>query len=501
MIALIAASLLTLGHSATIQDPQTATIQLPDSQRVTGALLADINGDQLPDLILACRHTGTGKRILRMYERNKKSPAFSSTPSRPPYEVDSDVIAFTFCDYKKTPGCELILLTAEQVVAVVAGKDGAPIYTRLANHQLIWPAADASLVVPLPNAAVDIDGDNHTDLMLPSPDGWSVWFQDVEGDDSSFTQQSQIKLPQRQNSIGNSAGGRGRSSGSITFGMRMRGSRPGGMGGRLVSTSTRSPQCQAIDLDGDGNLDLVTYRNGSMHAGMQLDPRSFTQREQSLPLPENRLKAIDPAFNVQWSDINGDSKSDLLLTTSAQRDGDVEARVDLFLADGNGGWADKPTARLRMQTLARKPQLVDADGDGKDDLVCITLRTSAMANITSLKSSSFDAQLNIYRNSGEQFVTPSLLSRPLPLVTNSRLQKPFLIVRPGRRGRPGDVLLHIDGHIERRFLNIKNKALQMSKSDARSPVPEKSTILVADKIGDDLLIITSTEVRHLRFRR
>ena len=154
-----------------------------------------------------------------------------------------------------------------------------------------------------------------------------------------------------------------------------------------------------------------------------------------------------------------------------------------------------------MQTLARKPQLVDADGDGKDDLVCITLRTSAMANITSLKSSSFDAQLNIYRNSGEQFVTPSLLSRPLPLVTNSRLQKPFLIVRPGRRGRPGDVLLHIDGHIERRFLNIKNKALQMSKSDARSPVPEKSTILVADKIGDDLLIITSTEVRHLRFRR
>ena len=80
------------------------------------------------------------------------------------------------------------------------------------------------------------------------------------------------------------------------------------MGGRRVSTSTRSPQCQAIDLDGDGNLDLVTYRNGSMHAGMQLDPRSFTQREQSLPLPENRLKAIDLAFNVQWSDINGDSK-------------------------------------------------------------------------------------------------------------------------------------------------------------------------------------------------
>lgn len=501
MIALIAASLLTLGHSATIQDPQTATIQLPDSQRVTGALLADINGDQLSDLILACRHTGTGKRILRMYERTTKSPAFSSTPSRPPYEVDSDVIAFTFCDCEKTPGCELILLTAEQVVAVIAGKDGAPTYTRLANHQLIWPAADPSQVVPLSDAAIDIDRDQHTDLMLPSPDGWSVWFQDVDDEASSFSHQAQIKLPQRQSNIGKSTRGRVASNDGIAFRMRMSGGRARGIGGRLVSTSTRTPQCQAIDLYGDGNLDLVTYRNGSMHAGIQLDPRSFTQREQPLPLPENRLKAIDLAFNVQWSDINGDSKSDLLLTTSAQRDGDVEARVDLFLANGNGGWADKPNARLRMQTLARKPQLVDADGDGRDDLVCITLRTSAMANITSLKSSSFDAQLNIYRNSGQQFVTPSLLSRPLPLVTNSRLQKPFLIVRPGRRGRPGDVLLHIDGHIERRFLNIKNKALQMAKSDARSPVPEKSTILVADEFGDDLLIISSSEVRHLRFRR
>ena len=77
MIALIAASLLTLGLSSAIQDPQTATIQLPDSQRVTGTLLADINGDQVSDLILACRHTVTGKRSLRMYERNKKSPAFS----------------------------------------------------------------------------------------------------------------------------------------------------------------------------------------------------------------------------------------------------------------------------------------------------------------------------------------------------------------------------------------------------------------------------------------
>ena len=136
-----------------------------------------------------------------------------------------------------------------------------------------------------------------------------------------------------------------------------------------------------------------------------------------------------------------------------------------------------------------------------NELVCVTLRTSAMASITNPNASSFDAQVNIYDFDDSKFVTPSMLSRPMPLVTNSRLKKPFLIVRPGRRGRAGDVLLHIDGNIERRFLNAKGNQLKMASSDARSTVPAKGRILVADAIGDDILIVTASEVRHVRFRR
>lgn len=483
------------------QDPQTATIQLPQSVEVTGTMLTDIDGDKLTDLVLACHHTTTGQRSLRVHSRQKRGPAFASKPSRPPYELDSDAIAFTFCDCTDAPGRELILLSAERIALVVTETSGERDYQPVGSHVLIWPAADGERIVPLRHAAVDFDNDGREDLLLPHPNGWSVWFQDQEHGKPTFKRHADTALPRWQSSIGKAMGGRGAAGDGNGFQLRFGGGKPTDAEGLLVRTSTRTPQCQALDLDGDGKLDLVAYRNGSMHAAMQGTAGKLTAKEQPLPLPENRLKALDPAFNVQWPDVNGDGRADLLLTTSAQRDGDVEARVDLFLADRDGAWSDKPDSRLRMQALANAPKVVDADGDGQAELVCVTLRTSAMSALTNPKASSFDAQLNVYNFEGGKFVTPSMLSRPMPLMTDTRLKKPFLIVRPGRRGRAGDVLMHINGHVERRFLNAKNKQLTLASSDARSPVPAKSRIMVADEIGDDILIVTGNEVRHVRFRR
>ena len=503
MITLLPTSLVTflLATQLLAQAPKTATIQLPQSIVVTGTMLADIDGDKRQDLILACRHTATGKRSLRMHSRQNRGPAFSSKPAREPYEVDSDAIAFTFCDCTSDPGSELILLNAEHIVLVTTEKDGERDHKSLGRHPLIWPAAAAQRIVPLRQAAIDFDNDGRTDLLLPRPNGWSVWFQDQADGKPTFTRHADTTLPRWQDNVGTAVRGRSVSGDDNSFKLRISGGKPTNVAGLLVRTSTRTPQCHTLDLDGDGKLDLVAYRNGSMHAAMQGAAGALTAKEQPLPLSENRLKVIDPAFNVQWPDINGDGYADLLLTTSAQRNGEVETRVDLFLADSDGAWADKPDSRLRMQTLAGPPQIVDADGDGKDELVCVTLRTSAMAALTNPNATSFDAQLNIYNFEGGKLVTPSMLSRPLPLVTDTGLKSPFLIVRAGRRGRAGDVLLHINGNIERRFLNAKNKQLLLASSDARTPVPPKSRLLVADEIGDDILIVTGNEVRHVRFRR
>lgn len=493
-------ALLTLATLASAQDPKTATIQLPESVELTDAIVADIDGDALPDLVLACRHTATGTRSLRMHSRRKRGTAFASTPTRKPFDLFGDAIAFTFCDCTDAPGQELILLTAERIVLVTTASDGAPDYRGIGRHALVWPAADPNRIVPLRNAAVDFDGDGREDLLLPRPDGWSVWFQDRQEGGPTFERHSDTTMPRWQNSLGKAVRGRGATGGDNQLELRI-GRRRDEEDAPLVRIATRTPQCQAIDLDGDGKLDLVAQRNGRMHAAMQTAGGKLDTTSQALPLPKNRLKLLDPGFNVQWPDINGDGRRDLLLTTSAQRDGDVEARVDLFLAGPDGKWPDKPDSRLRMQAIARPPQVLDIDGDGKPEIACVTLRTSAMSAITNPTATSLDAQLTVYDFDGRKLVTPAMLTKPMPLATNSRLRKPFLMVRPGRRGRAGDVVMHKDGNVERRFLNGKNGSLRMAKSDAAAPTSEKSRIVVADELGDDILIVTGSEVRHVRFRR
>lgn len=495
----VALALLT---SVAPQDPRTATIQLPAGQKVTGALRTDVNDDKRQDLVLACYDDKTGKRSLRVHLRqSSRKTAFQSVPSGKPYDIDKDVVAFTFLDCASAPGRELVLLTPEQVVAVVAKPDGARGYQRLARHQLVWPAANPVAIVPLNDAAIDFDGDGRMDLVLPKPDGWSVLFQDRTGDQTTFVRTETVALPRWEGSFGKAIRGRGISANGNSIELRMRSGKPTDVAGMLVRTATRTPGCKIVDLDSDGRLDLAMFRNDHMHAARQQQAGKLTVSAQPLPLPPNRLKAIDPAFNVQWPDVNGDGVADLLLTTSAQRDGDIEVRVDLFLADKNGAWADKPDSRLRMQQLARAPQLMDVNGDGKDDLVCVTLRTSAMANLTNPKAASFDGQLTIYRNDGKAFVTPSLLTKQMPLATDAQLRRALLVVRPGRRGRPGDVLIHTNGNLERRFLNLKGAQLTMGKADAKTPISKGANILVIDEYGDDLLIVNGSEVRHVSFRR
>ena len=482
------------------QDPRTATIQLPSGHTVTGAMLADINVDERMDLILACLHPNTGKRSLRAYLRqSKRGPAFSSAPSKRPLTLDPDVVAFTYADCAKEPGMELVLMTPELVVAVTESDSDTPAYQKLANHQLLWPAANQLGVAALRNAAVDFDADGRTDLLLPKPDGWSILFHDVADGTPSFARTQTLSLPRWESRIGKAVPNRAISAQGNSIRMRL-GSQQADAG-ILVRTSTRTPKCETLDLDGNGMLDLVVYRNDQIYASMQRKAGEIATTSQPLPLPEKRLKAFDPAFDVQWADINQDGRADLLLTTSAQRDDDVESRVDVFLANEDGSWPNKPSSRLRMQQLARQPQMIDVDADGIDDLVCVTLRTSAMANLTNPQAASLTAQLTMYRNVGGAFVTPYLLSKQLTLTTDSRLSKPFLVVRPGRRGRPGDDLMHTDGHIERRFLNLKGKQLTMSKPDARTPVGDKASIMLIEPVGDDILILSDGEVRHVNFRR
>jgi len=227
------------------------------------------------------------------------------------------------------------------------------------------------------------------------------------------------------------------------------------------------------------------------------DPRRAMQvSNRPLPLPGDRLSLFDPDFDVQLVDVDGDNRLDLLLTTSARRNDEIEVRIDLYRTRADGSWADKPDSRLRLQTLTMPPQLVDADGDGVLDVVAVTVRTDALRALAGDAPVAIEAQLNIFRGNGERFATPALLNQPLQLPPRDDRRRPFLHVLAGRDGKPGQILLHQDGALLRRPLQRSGERLQLAAADRRLPVPEQARI---DAFGaDEVTVRSKRELLHVR---
>ncbi|MGC6486985.1 MAG: FG-GAP repeat domain-containing protein [Planctomycetota bacterium] len=479
------------------QGPRVATVQVPEGVVVTDAALLDVDLDGATDLVLACRGPGDRGRSVQVHARQRGAQAFVSTPTTR-FPLDRSVIAFTFCDCSPEPGRELVLLTATTGAAVVSKADGAPDFRQLFRHALVWPAVRNDFAVALTDAVADLDGDGRDDLVLPGPDRWTAWFQREGG---AFAAQT-VELPAWRDRVGDTLGGRGADARDGSLRLRVGNGLPIQATGALVRTSARTPPRALLDLDGDGRDDVVTRRNGLVFVGAQRQTGALERIERALPLPEDRLQLVDPSFDVQWPDVDGDGRRDLLLTTSAKRGDEVEARVDLFRADEDGGWPQRRSARLRMQPLGLPPQLVDADGDGRDDLVCVTIRVASMRDFTGSEKRTLDAQLTVFGCDGARFQKPPKLNVALQLATGDRRSRqPFLLVRPGRKGFPGDVLLRVDGAVERRLLGRQGDRLRLAAADARVPAAAGTAVQSADRIGDELLLRSGDEVRHVRFRR
>lgn len=489
--------------STMAQAPEQTTVQLPEHVVLTGTLSTDVDADGRDDLVLACRDTKAKKRELRVHLRRGEAPVFANEPSRPPYAVDSDVIAFTFADYTAAKGRELVLLTADRAVAVEFGGDGTPTYVPLFTNDLVWPTADPDFVLPLPNARCDLNGDGREDLLLPQTWGAIANLQNPPGmpRDGKLANWTYCILPEWRSPVA----GTGRGPASFQGGELRLGLQLGGGGdderdtGPLVRVRTRTPPCLVADVDGNGHLDLAAVRNGRAFFVMKSAGPAVDTRDVALPLPEDRLALFDPAFDVQLVDTNGDKRLDLVLTTSASRDDEIEVRIDLFVTRDDGTWADKPSSRLRMKTLAKAPQLVDADGDGRLDVVAVTVRTDTLRGLTSGTPTALDAQLNVFRGTGDRFALPALLIAPLQLPAKSqRGGGTFVEVLGAANGNPAALLLREGDALQRRPLQPDGERLRLGEPSTTLPIPDKSQLELLR--SGEVLVRTDHELLHVRTR-
>lgn len=496
-LTLLLAASSWAANSALAQAPAVATIQLEKGTTCTGTLLIDVDLDGREDLVLACRDKDEKRRELHVHLRAADAPAFAQTPSRPPYPLESDVVAFTFADCLPAPGRELILVTPERVVAVAFTDDGSPAYTPIAEHRCVWPAAASTFAVALQQARNDVDGDGKDDLLLPQPDG-ALWLPLHGRAPVPFA------LPAWRSPLENASGGGGGAqlqNGGLSLQLNLGGGDDEELSRKpLVKLSHRTPPLRVLDLDGDGRLDLQALRNDRLIALCRRANGAFERVERALPLPGDRLMLFDPAFDVQLQKIDGDAIPDLVLTTSARRDEEVEVRIDLFRTRPDGTWPERPDSRLRLQTLARAPQLVDVDGDGRLDLVAVTLRTAALRGLTGDAPKSLEAQLNVFGNDGERFVQPARLAEVLhlPADDDNGSSAPFVHLLPGAAGTPGALLLQEGDRLLQRPLTANGARLQLGAATTDLVLPAKSRVRVSD--AGEVLVRNQQEVQHVRLR-
>lgn len=436
------ATLWTLAVSAVATAQDVVTVQLPEGAQATGYLCLDVDGDGRRDVAIASRDRELKRRFVQVHSAQAPTPAAGGEPVAPPYPAEADVIAFAFADVDPAPGRELVLCTAEKVVAAVRGADGTYEYRPLADVRLLWSAADRARLLPLGDACLDADGDGRDDLLLPQPDGAVLL---LDAGKAEAARRIELALPAWRNPITAGDGG----SQFLVNRLKLEFRSPDAdgddrrrSGGLLLEMAARAPAARLLDVDGDGKQELAALRNGSLWTASLVG--GAAPPAVRVPMPADRLKLFDPSADVQAGDFDGDGRLDLLVTTSASRNDEIEVRMDYYRGREDG-LPSKADSRLRTQAHARPPQLVDVDGDGKLDLVAMTLRVDALRALAGGDDVTLEVQCNVFRGTGDRFVQPAMLARVLRVPSKrERGGGAFLHVLPGGDGRRA-ALVHRDG--------------------------------------------------------
>ncbi|MEX1026062.1 MAG: VCBS repeat-containing protein [Planctomycetota bacterium] len=317
------------------------------------------------DLVLAMR--SSGQRELRVHA---VTPRTVEPIARHVVPILADVIAWADADVRADEGRELVFVTKRGAWSYSLTREGyrdnvAPLVRSDSIYDMPDPGELPRWRYVLPGD----DADRRDRLILPERDGFTLWGPGA-ADAGEYVARAHFPraVPERERAGEADAS---RAEGDTQVGVRLQaGGTPflfeGEASGSLLFESHfyRSPAL--VDVDGDGQLDLVQRRGKglSVHVHLAQEP---TRTEE---LPAYLVKE-GSELTLRLHDLDGDGDVDILAKLSAS-DGGLEngdVRVLVLLNDGERLLPGAPAMVLKFEAAELRAEVTDVDGDGRPDLV------------------------------------------------------------------------------------------------------------------------------------
>lgn len=386
--------------------PQYISSVIEAPEEIHGQAYADLNGDDLRDLLLSVWSEQRGRELL-VYLQGSDGQ-FPGKPSQR-IEIKKDIIAYGLAELREEPGEELLFLTRNSAYSYSSRKEGyAGNLEQLFEWELLTTVPERKSLAFI-GRLEDYNNDGHADALLPGRERYALFYGDGNG---GFGPAVELPVahsdPERSRS--NNAGFRVSQEDGLTFsvespsafaGLFPERSEPDGgnrfdEGQSIMDVERWLANVRSARINEDTLSDFVYLDHPEKNKDKSAEDQSqrfnvvYQSAEGVNSSAADWRQALKSSEEILVVDFNGDGLDDVLALESK---GNKQTNV-AFFANRTGNYNfQSPDQVLRFSGYEVEAQLLDLNGDDYPELI---ISHYSLAAVDALRSASMLRSTLIY---------------------------------------------------------------------------------------------------------